>query len=168
MFNKFFVRPLNSELNLTYSFKYTVYVFRPWFLKKMVTKMTIYDKNGEEMHANLHTMLCLMKIQLQKRYVSMAFLLLNPGSSLDPPPIGYRKICSESFVIQVYETTTSALVKDILTGYNATVFAYGATGAGKTHTMVGSTHNPGVMVRAINELFEAVAAHDNPDYFTVC
>lgn len=84
------------------------------------------------------------------------------------PLLGCRKICSESFVIQVYETTTSALVKDILTGYNATVFAYGATGAGKTHTMVGSTHNPGVMVRAINELFEAVAAHDNPDYFTVC
>lgn len=40
-------------------------------------------------------------------------------------------------------------------GYNATVFAYGATGAGKTHTMVGSPSNRGIMVRALNDIFLA-------------
>lgn len=34
----------------------------------------------------------------------------------------------------VYEKTTSFLIKGVLEGFNATVFAYGATGAGKTHT----------------------------------
>ena len=34
------------------------------------------------------------------------------------------------------------------------MFAYGATGAGKTHTMLGSQNNPGVMYRTMKELFK--------------
>jgi kinesin family protein C2/C3 len=33
------------------------------------------------------------------------------------------------------------------------VLAYGATGAGKTYTMVGTAQQPGVMVRALDDLF---------------
>ncbi|KAG8279923.1 Kinesin-like protein kif19 [Homalodisca vitripennis] len=57
---------------------------------------------------------------------------------------------------QVYVATTRGLVRDVLRGYNATVFAYGATGAGKTHTMVGSSQEPGIMVRALNDLFHTI------------
>ena len=39
--------------------------------------------------------------------------------------------------LHVYENTTRNLLPGILEGYNATVFAYGNTGAGKTHTMIG-------------------------------
>lgn len=35
----------------------------------------------------------------------------------------------------VYEATTKGLLDSVLDGYNATVFAYGATGCGKTHTI---------------------------------
>lgn len=49
--------------------------------------------------------------------------------------------------------------------YNATVFAYGATGAGKTHTMVGDRHNPGIMIRALNDIFETVK--DKEDEYSV-
>ncbi|KRT81979.1 Kinesin, partial [Oryctes borbonicus] len=49
--------------------------------------------------------------------------------------------------------------------YNATVFAYGATGAGKTHTMVGDPSQPGIMVRALNDLFNAVK--DKEDQYSV-
>nr|CAH7728393.1 unnamed protein product [Callosobruchus chinensis] len=66
---------------------------------------------------------------------------------------------------EVYEVTTSRLVKDVLNGYNATVFAYGPTGAGKTHTMVGDPNQPGIMVRALNDLFEAVK--DKEDEYSV-
>jgi kinesin family protein 18/19 len=52
-------------------------------------------------------------------------------------------------------------------GYNATVFAYGATGSGKTHTMVGNTQQPGIMVRALNDLFQAVQESKNPEEYTV-
>jgi kinesin family protein 18/19 len=34
----------------------------------------------------------------------------------------------------VYENTTLFLIEGVIGGYNATVFAYGATGAGKTYT----------------------------------
>lgn len=36
------------------------------------------------------------------------------------------------------------------------VFAYGATGAGKTHTMLGSQTDPGVMYRTMKELFKRI------------
>lgn len=53
----------------------------------------------------------------------------------------------------------------IIFRYNATVFAYGATGAGKTHTMVGDRHNPGIMIRALNDIFETVK--DKEDEYSV-
>lgn len=44
----------------------------------------------------------------------------------------------------------------ILQGRNGSVFCYGATGAGKTYTMLGTLENPGVMVLAIKDLFNKV------------
>jgi kinesin family member 18/19 len=41
-------------------------------------------------------------------------------------------------------------------GFNASVFAYGATGAGKTHTMLGSVDSPGVMVLTVQDLFRRI------------
>ena len=35
---------------------------------------------------------------------------------------------------QVYEETVSFLIDGVMDGFNATVFAYGATGCGKTYT----------------------------------
>lgn len=57
---------------------------------------------------------------------------------------------------EVYNKTTKPLVESVLEGYNACVFAYGATGGGKTYTMVGQPDNPGCMVRALNDLFQAM------------
>ncbi|GLJ41102.1 hypothetical protein SUGI_0851410 [Cryptomeria japonica] len=54
---------------------------------------------------------------------------------------------------QVYDTSTAELVDCVLQGINASVLCYGATGAGKTHTMLGTERNPGVMVLAIKDLF---------------
>ncbi|KAG7209600.1 hypothetical protein KM043_011258 [Ampulex compressa] len=67
----------------------------------------------------------------------------------------------------VYEGTTKSLVRDVLNGYNATVFAYGATGAGKTHTMVGTSSEPGVMVRALNDIFMTARQLSENVEFTV-
>ncbi|KAK4750786.1 hypothetical protein SAY87_004268 [Trapa incisa] len=57
---------------------------------------------------------------------------------------------------EVYFTTTADLVESVLQGRNGSVFCYGATGAGKTYTMVGTMGNPGVMVLAIKDLFTKV------------
>ena len=49
--------------------------------------------------------------------------------------------------------STAELIEGVLQGRNGSVFCYGATGAGKTHTMLGTVKNPGVMVFAIKDLF---------------
>jgi kinesin family protein 18/19 len=35
---------------------------------------------------------------------------------------------------EIFGSTTETLIKDVLEGYNGTVFAYGPTGAGKTYS----------------------------------
>eukprot|EP01135_Chromosphaera_perkinsii_P001088 Nk52_evm38s158 gene=Nk52_evmTU38s158 len=54
---------------------------------------------------------------------------------------------------EVYERTCKRLIEGVMTGYNGTMFAYGATGAGKTHTMLGKEGTPGIMVYTVEDLF---------------
>ncbi|GJC90349.1 kinesin-like protein 6 [Colletotrichum liriopes] len=56
----------------------------------------------------------------------------------------------------VYEGTTKQLLDSVLDGYNATVFAYGATGCGKTHTITGTSQHPGIIFMTMQELFEKI------------
>ncbi|EON68481.1 hypothetical protein W97_07691 [Coniosporium apollinis CBS 100218] len=56
----------------------------------------------------------------------------------------------------VYEATTKTLLDSVLEGYNATVFAYGATGCGKTHTITGTAQAPGIIFLTMQELFERI------------
>ncbi|KAH7367753.1 kinesin motor domain-containing protein [Plectosphaerella cucumerina] len=57
----------------------------------------------------------------------------------------------------VYEGTTRTLIDSVLDGYNATVFAYGATGCGKTHTITGTAQHPGIIFLTMQELFEKIS-----------
>ena len=54
---------------------------------------------------------------------------------------------------QVYEYSTSFLVKNIFEGFNSTIFAYGSIGSGKSYTMFGTNDKPGIIIRAINHIF---------------
>lgn len=56
----------------------------------------------------------------------------------------------------VFEKTTSFLLEGVLSGYNATVFAYGPTGAGKTYSMLGTIENPGLMLNSVSRLFDRI------------
>uniref|UniRef100_A0A8C4W1A9 Kinesin-like protein n=1 Tax=Gopherus evgoodei TaxID=1825980 RepID=A0A8C4W1A9_9SAUR len=56
----------------------------------------------------------------------------------------------------VYRATTKGLIEGIISGYNATVFAYGPTGCGKTYTMLGTDHEPGIYARTLHDLFRAI------------
>uniref|UniRef100_A0A4W3JTH6 Kinesin-like protein n=1 Tax=Callorhinchus milii TaxID=7868 RepID=A0A4W3JTH6_CALMI len=58
----------------------------------------------------------------------------------------------------VYMATTKDLIEGVISGYNATVFAYGPTGAGKTYTMLGMHCEPGIYIRTLNDLFRAIEA----------
>lgn len=63
---------------------------------------------------------------------------------------------STSSNINVYEGSTKELISSLLDGYNCSVFAYGATGAGKTHTMLGKEGDPGITYRTMAELFSQI------------
>ena len=64
----------------------------------------------------------------------------------------------------IYHFTTENLIESVMEGYNGTVFAYGATGSGKTYTMVGDKSNHGIMIRALNDLFNALSEVKDKKY----
>ena len=62
---------------------------------------------------------------------------------------------------EIYEHTAKLSVASALEGYNATIFAYGQTGTGKTFTMEGfryNMHDPqrGIIPRAIEDIFRYI------------
>uniref|UniRef100_A0A3P9BH78 Kinesin-like protein n=1 Tax=Maylandia zebra TaxID=106582 RepID=A0A3P9BH78_9CICH len=64
---------------------------------------------------------------------------------------------------QVYSTCAKQIVKDVLGGYNGTIFAYGQTSSGKTHTMEGNLHDHqgmGIIPRIAEDIFEHIFAMD--------
>ncbi|KAH9814641.1 P-loop containing nucleoside triphosphate hydrolase protein [Melampsora americana] len=58
----------------------------------------------------------------------------------------------------VYEGSAKELVQGVLDGFNATVFAYGATGCGKTHTITGTPEAPGIVYLLMKDLFGRIAS----------
>ncbi|XP_012494364.1 PREDICTED: kinesin-like protein KIF19 [Propithecus coquereli] len=56
----------------------------------------------------------------------------------------------------VYCATIQHLVEGVISGYNATIFAYGPSGAGKTHTMLGVDAEPGIYLQTLTDLFQAI------------
>ncbi|XP_076870214.1 kinesin heavy chain [Brachyhypopomus gauderio] len=64
---------------------------------------------------------------------------------------------------QVYNSCAKQIVKDVLDGYNGTIFAYGQTSSGKTHTMEGRLHDPnsmGIIPRIADDIFNHIFAMD--------
>ncbi|XP_029974319.1 kinesin family member 5Aa isoform X1 [Salarias fasciatus] len=64
---------------------------------------------------------------------------------------------------QVYNSCAKQIVKDVLCGYNGTIFAYGQTSSGKTHTMEGKLHDPhqmGIIPRIAEDIFNHIFAMD--------
>ena len=64
----------------------------------------------------------------------------------------------------IFNNTTKFLINGVVNGYNATVFAYGATGAGKTYTMLGNDENPGIMPFTLKELFNEIKLYPQREF----
>lgn len=58
----------------------------------------------------------------------------------------------------IFEFSMRPLVTSVMQGYNCSTFVYGATGAGKTFTMLGSEDVPGITYLTMKELFEQIDA----------
>ncbi len=67
----------------------------------------------------------------------------------------------------LYEETFRSLVESVLNGFNGTIFAYGQTGTGKTHTMEGIRSNPeqrGVIPNSFNHIFTHISRSTQQQY----
>eukprot|EP00434_Breviolum_minutum_P033941 symbB.v1.2.030034.t1/scaffold3343.1/size61083/3 len=83
----------------------------------------------------------------------------RPGTS-DYKDFTFDAVYDETAVqADFYEHTGYAIVESVMDGYNGTIFAYGQTGTGKTHTMVGKEESDelrGVIPRAFGHVFRNV------------
>mmetsp|Transcript_30217 Transcript_30217/g.77012 ORF Transcript_30217/g.77012 Transcript_30217/m.77012 type:complete len:779 (-) Transcript_30217:292-2628(-) len=87
--------------------------------------------------------------------------LQNPKADASEPPKSftfdavYDWNCTQK---EIYEQTAKPIVNSVMEGYNGTIFAYGQTGTGKTHTMDGgaSPELQGIIPRTFQHVFETV------------
>jgi hypothetical protein len=68
---------------------------------------------------------------------------------------------------EVYQRTAAPLVRAVRDGYNASCFAYGMTGAGKTHTMLGSPSERGLCGLAAEDLFSGYEKESAGDFSVI-
>ena len=64
----------------------------------------------------------------------------------------------------IYAETVHNLIHPVLTGFNGCVFAYGATGTGKTHTMLGTTTTSGLCSLALRDIYQMSVEPELLDY----
>ncbi|XP_031255830.1 kinesin-like protein KIN-8B isoform X2 [Pistacia vera] len=69
--------------------------------------------------------------------------------------------------LDLYAQCISSVISGIVQGLNATVFAYGSTGSGKTYTMVGTKSDPGLMVLSLHRIFDLIKKDKSSDEFEV-
>uniref|UniRef100_A0AAY4AQD2 Kinesin-like protein n=1 Tax=Denticeps clupeoides TaxID=299321 RepID=A0AAY4AQD2_9TELE len=79
------------------------------------------------------------------------------------PYVFDRVLQSNTTQEQVYNSCAQKIVKDVLEGYNGTIFAYGQTSSGKTHTMEGNLHDTdcmGIIPRIVQDIFNYIYSMD--------
>ncbi|KAD4386144.1 hypothetical protein E3N88_26313 [Mikania micrantha] len=84
-----------------------------------------------------------------------------------PPALSYTfdhvfdQDCSNS---SVYDLLTKDIIHAVVEGFNGTAFAYGQTSSGKTFTMNGSENDPGIIHRAVKDIFAKTNASTNREF----
>lgn len=67
----------------------------------------------------------------------------------------------------VFQFAMRPLVGSVMEGYNCSAFVYGATGAGKTYTMLGNEETPGIAYLTMRELFEQIGTLSDERKFDI-
>lgn len=130
---------------------------KPNFIRKIVNvvddKMLVFDPQETNPY-----------LQMQRRN----FPQMSKSSRIKDLKFVFDHLYDEqSSQRQVFEGTTKPLLDTVLEGYNATVFAYGATGCGKTHTILGTLEEPGLIFLTMQELYEKIEKLSDARVFDV-
>lgn len=106
-------------------------------------KMLIFDPKEQETPFFFHNVAQKGRDMLKKQNKQLQFIF-------------DRVFGSTATNTSVFEGSTKSVITSLLDGYNCSVFAYGATGAGKTHTMLGNKEDLGITYRTVAELFSEI------------
>ncbi|CAK9100331.1 unnamed protein product [Durusdinium trenchii] len=94
-----------------------------------------------------------------KRHV--AILTRPGGSERDAKDFTFDAVFDANMSQQqIFDDTAADILDSVMDGFNGTIFAYGQTGAGKSHTMTGPTDGPpelqGLLPRSFNHIFNNI------------
>lgn len=91
---------------------------------------------------------------------SLASSMAGPAGSIGARPVHERaRFCFDACFdgralnSEVFEAAAKDVVRSSLDGINATVLAYGQTNSGKTHSILGTLRQPGILPLAMHDLF---------------
>ncbi|KAK0202275.1 kinesin-like protein [Desarmillaria ectypa] len=68
----------------------------------------------------------------------------------------------------IYTTVAQSHVYAAMEGYNAIIFAYGQTASGKTYTLSGDESEPGIIPRAMKDVFRFIKRNEGREYLLRC
>ena len=118
--------------------------------------------NGSQNVVSIDSSLCSVTIQNEGGPRTFTFDMVYDGDSLQQT---------------VYDECAFSLVENVIEGYNGTMFAYGQTGCGKTHTMMGPSHpkgpesvpeqDRGIIPKVIRHIFGFIDGDDKERKFLV-
>lgn len=80
--------------------------------------------------------------------------IIKPDEEANIKSFAYDSVYDTDSLQQVvYDESAFPLVESVIEGYNGTIFAYGQTGCGKTHTMLGTQDMPGIIPGCFKHIF---------------
>jgi hypothetical protein len=98
-------------------------------------------------------------------------LVTRPFSNEEPKQFTFDNAYGDNVRQEdIYASSAAPIIANVLEGYNGTIFAYGQTGTGKTHTMMGLVDIPeerGVMIRAFEDIFASIKGDSDQTQFLV-
>ncbi|KAE8678189.1 Transducin/WD40 repeat-like superfamily protein isoform 1 [Hibiscus syriacus] len=86
------------------------------------------------------------------------------GSCGSRKEFGFDKVFHQEANQEDVFVEVEPILRSALDGHNACVFAYGQTGTGKTFTMDGTMDQPGIVPRALKELFQQVSSNKSSSF----
>lgn len=95
-------------------------------------------------------------------YNSTSISLKSPVSKGQNSFTFDRVYHAKSSTDEIFESSSKHIIENSLNGYNGTIFAYGQTTSGKTHTMIGNMD--GVIPKSLTYLYSLMKNSDNVEY----
>ncbi|KAL1407756.1 Kinesin-related motor protein [Vanrija albida] len=117
-------------------------------------------------------------ITVETGAAGVSTLAVAPSGQPNTKTYGFDKVFGpEADQTMVFNEVAENMLDEVLAGFNCTIFAYGQTGTGKTHTMQGDlTPTPllapstdaGIIPRVLHRLFARLEAQEGAEYSVKC